>query len=130
MKNKIEIAVKAIIRKKGKYLILLKSKEENDPKSFDIPGGRMEFGEDPKSALIREVKEETDLDVKIIKPTNVWSYNANKELQIIAIAFLAECKSDKIRISKEHSKYEWLSFEEIIKIDSWVKREIEIAEKG
>ncbi|MFA5994042.1 MAG: NUDIX domain-containing protein [Parcubacteria group bacterium] len=52
-------AVYGVIIKDGKILL---SKQWD---GFDFPGGKIELGEDIKSALIREVKEETGMDVKV-----------------------------------------------------------------
>lgn len=77
--NKIfKIATKAIIENnENKYLILKKTIEENlnDACSnlFDLPGGRVEYGEDLENSLKREIKEETSLIAKKIKLLSVNS---------------------------------------------------------
>lgn len=52
-------AVYGVIIKDGKILL---SKQWD---GFDFPGGKIELGEDIRSALVREVKEETGMDVKV-----------------------------------------------------------------
>lgn len=65
-KNKLEIpdcfyriSVKALILdNKNKFLLTLEDKG-----LWELPGGGLDFGEDPKSCLVREIKEEMGLDV-------------------------------------------------------------------
>ncbi|KAK3654159.1 hypothetical protein LTR56_004214 [Elasticomyces elasticus] len=56
-------AAYVVMIKDGRSICLLKGTDGR----YDLPGGAMELGEDPKAAAIREVKEETGLDVD--KPT-------------------------------------------------------------
>ena len=56
--EKFNVRSAAVIRYKDNYLI---SKRE-DKDYYSIPGGRINFGEDSKSAILRELKEELDWD--------------------------------------------------------------------
>ncbi len=51
-------SIYGVIVKDGKVLL------SRDSKSYDYPGGKIELGESLEQALVREVKEETGLDVK------------------------------------------------------------------
>ncbi|MES2122859.1 MAG: NUDIX domain-containing protein, partial [Chlamydiota bacterium] len=68
---KLFVATKAFIHFQGKILLLRESnryEEGSNTGYFDVVGGRMTPGESFDECLMREVKEETGLDVKIGKP--------------------------------------------------------------
>ena len=61
-------SVKALTQYKNRFLLL--KKEDFIGGEYDLPGGRKNPQENDESALKREVKEETGLDIKIIKLLN------------------------------------------------------------
>lgn len=122
-----KVAFKAIIRKDNKILVIKRSaKEEVFEKLWDIPGGRMNFGEIPKDALIREIHEETGLEVNILNPFTIWSFMASEDLQVIGITMLADYVSGEVKLSEEHTEYKWIAPKEFEKLDanSSLKKEI------
>jgi len=124
--NKFGVAVKAMIEKDGKILLIHKSENEDiNPKTIDIPGGRVEFGEDIEKALIREIKEETNLDVEIRKPTNIWSFLHKENFQLVGITFLCKYVSGEINLSGEHEHFIWVDKNEVNpeKFPSWLVKE-------
>lgn len=73
--NGNRIIVHTLIRVDNKYLVTKRSENESTyPKYWDIPGGLVEYGELPKDAVIRETKEEVNLN---IIPTNVIHEDSN-----------------------------------------------------
>ncbi len=126
MEKRFGVATKAIIENgEGKFLVLFKSNDEDiNPNEIDIPGGRIEFAEEPDACLVREVKEETDLDIKVIKPTRVWSL-VKEDFQLIGITYLVELIGGDISLSGEHDAYRWMTKEEIIngEYPKWIKKE-------
>ena len=59
-KNEVEILVRAVIQIKGKILVCKKVGRDY----YFFPGGHLEFGENAKEALARELKEELGLKIK------------------------------------------------------------------
>ena len=114
-RGQIAVANKAVIKAKGKYLILLKSDlEDVNPNSYDLPGGRMSYGEQPEESLKREVKEEAGLEIEIKGVTDIWSFvMKDKKLQLVGITWACIAQSTEIKLSPEHSSFEWVSYEEI-----------------
>jgi ADP-ribose pyrophosphatase YjhB (NUDIX family) len=63
--------VDIIIEIESKGIILIKRK--NSPFGWAIPGGFVDYGESLEEAAIREAKEETNLDVKLIRQFHTYS---------------------------------------------------------
>lgn len=55
----------AVIIENGKVLIAQRAPEDNLPLKWEFPGGKVEKGETPEECLVREIKEELDLDVAV-----------------------------------------------------------------
>jgi len=133
--EKFQVAVKAVVSVEDKYLLLFKSESEDiAPSEWDIPGGRVKFGEDLKEALKREIKEETGIEVASddFFPIKTWSMRKT-EFQLVGIDFLCALKErTEIKVSAEHTKGEWFEVGNILQnpnIPSWLKDDIEKAEK-
>ena len=69
---KVGHAVDAVIEDRNGNIILIKRKYPPFQGFYALPGGFIEPGEKPKQALFREVKEETNLDVKIIEKIGIF----------------------------------------------------------
>ncbi|MBU0457579.1 MAG: NUDIX domain-containing protein [Nanoarchaeota archaeon] len=103
-----QVVVKAIIIDEKDNLLIVK-RSENDkinPERITVPGGFINFGEKPKDAVKREVKEEINLDVEITKVTSVWtSIIKEEDLQIIGINYLCKPLTKNILLNDELSEY-------------------------
>ena len=117
--SKVVSSVKALLQHNDRFLFLKETFLDGDV--WDLPGGKIEYGESPKEALLREVKEELDIHVEIVKSIGVWFfYSKLNKYQVICHTFL--CKptgSFKIDTSKnpadEHfTELKWLTVQEIL----------------
>ena len=104
----------ALIRNSEGHLLVL---ERARSKTWSLPGGRLDNAEAWDTALAREIKEETNLDVVEIKPfaTNILTDPYQTKY---CVYFDTSVKnSDDIKISPEHSSFKWIELSEIQKIE-------------
>ena len=80
-----DIVVKALIVCKQEFLIVQRAEDPHRAFQWTLPGGHVEYGEDLKDAIRREVKEETNLDVTVIDVNTVWDFLAT-DAHVIASA--------------------------------------------
>lgn len=116
MYKKIQkVSAKAIIERDGKILLV------KDPKGiWELPGGRIEHGEEPQQSLVRELNEELGwTKVAIKKIIDVGSFTSkveNRNNHFIVLVY--SCTSDKkIKQNDEYTEYKWVPIQEIKKLN-------------
>lgn len=78
-----------IIIEKGEEIVLIERK--NPPQGWAIPGGFLDYGESAEQGAIREAKEETSLDVRIVHMLGVYSNpDRDPRQHTISTVFVAE----------------------------------------
>ncbi len=102
-------AVKAFIVKENKLLLLKRRPNDvHKPGEWDIPGGRLDLGEDPFEGLKRETKEEIDCDIEIIMPIDVHFFTRGDGQKIQMTIFICKPINENIKLSEEHTEYQWV----------------------
>ncbi len=115
--NYPEVVVGAIILNKDDKVLICRSTKYHT--KYIIPGGHIEIGESMEEALIREVKEETGLDIYDLElfslKDSVQSKDINKHF--IFIDFLCRTDSSEVILNDELDHYDWISLDEIDNYD-------------
>lgn len=111
------ITVRAIIKQNDEILLLRRAGGNPQfDKLYELPGGKVDFGEDPKAALQRELQEETGLEVTTLQLSDVYSRLDTTDFhkQYIALVFWASARGGQhITLSAEHDKYAWKKLSEV-----------------
>jgi len=111
-----------IFNKEDKVLILKRlSSEDVLPNIWELPSGKVDFNENPNNSIIREVKEETNLDTSIITPFHIFDYLIKKDdytRHSVQINYLLKSLSNEVKLCPdEHDKFAWISKDEISDYD-------------
>ena len=108
---------------RGDDILLLQRGNDEDvyPCMWELPSGKREPLEPSEASLIREVKEETGLEVGIIMPLAVFDYQIEKTDEIrdsTQVNFIVKPKNNTdVVISSEHQDFAWVKENEIDKYD-------------
>jgi 8-oxo-dGTP diphosphatase len=83
------------------------------PGVYELPGGHIDFGEDPVAGLAREIDEEFGMKVTIGDPFYVFTYmNPIKGSHSIEVIYFARFASEPSMLAvhpEDHSTYDWFS---------------------
>ena len=103
-----------IINQNGQILSLLRSESDRwKPLHWGLPGGHIDEGETPFEAVIRETKEECNLDVNPIYADSI----VTDENYRIYLYYAVQYPGD-IQLSFEHSEYKWYTVEELLQVQN------------
>jgi len=95
----------AIIFEDGKVLAALRSRQMTRSWNWEFPGGKIDNGELPEQCIIREIKEELDVDINIDSALTPIVH-AYPEKTIELIPFLCHIHSGHLK-AVEHEKVSW-----------------------
>lgn len=115
----------AIIMRDKKILVAQRSESMKLPLKWEFPGGKIEKDESANECLHRELKEELNIHVEIIKELepSVFQYDFGL---IKLIPFIVKYLSGEI-ILFEHKAYKWVAMRELSLLE-WAPADIPILE--
>jgi mutator protein MutT len=115
------VGVGAVVICDGKILL---EKRKNDPGKgkWSIPGGLVELGEVVEQTVIREVKEETGLEVE--KPEHIdivdnviRDNNGEIKYHFVIIDYFVKLKGGTLKASSDAEELKWVTFNEVEEYD-------------
>lgn len=127
--KKYPISVKGIVIVNGKIVLL-----KNNRNEWELPGGKIEVNEAPDYCVIREIKEELNLDVTLNTIIDTWMYSIQGKVNVFIVTYLCnplEIDESTIIISHEHKEMGMFGFDEIesLNMPQGYKNSIKISEK-
>ena len=93
---------------------------------WEFPGGKIDAGETPEEALIREIKEELDTEVEIIELLDTVEYDY-PNFHLSMDCFICNIKSGDL-VLKEHEAAQWLTKETLDSVN-WLPADLGLIDK-
>lgn len=123
-----KVSVNCLIVKDGKILLVQQARPEDVRGKWSIPGGKVDEGETFEDAVMREIKEETNLDVISSEHLSIKQaepYQTIKHIYKVETSGSVKFPEDEILDAK------WFSLEEIQKMKNKLRKPwvLEIAEE-
>ncbi|OGE86153.1 MAG: hypothetical protein A3J48_00850 [Candidatus Doudnabacteria bacterium RIFCSPHIGHO2_02_FULL_46_11] len=117
------VSTKAVVLdKEGRLLTLFRTETAPvRPNTWDLPGGDLDYGEEPEKGIVREVKEETGLDVTDVKIFDASARIDHEGVHWLTLAYKCLAINGNVKLSDEHNDYKWVTPEEFLKLESGPK---------
>lgn len=120
-KPKIEIAA-VFIENDGLILLLHRQKNKSQGNKWGIPGGKVDKGETPLAAAIREIHEETGYDIskQLVENLGTVYIEYNEKDHFVYHMFRTQLKDHPgaVKIDyHEHKGFTWVTPEDALKMD-------------
>lgn len=106
--------VKIYNKETGEVLVLDKVKKYGW-EGLTFPGGKVEYGESFEDSVIREAKEETNLDIKNPKLVGIITWVTDESKDVGLIYETSDFEGELIKENRE-GKLSWMDYEEFKKI--------------
>lgn len=105
----------AIMADGGRILIVRHGPSSNHPGRWEFPGGKIDEGEDARQALIREIREELNLEIEpgVLLDSVIYEYD-NKAVRLTP--FLCLRPAGDLRLN-EHADFRWIRPEDAAGFD-------------
>lgn len=126
-KNKMKTikVVAAIIKKDGKIFATQRGYGKFKD-GWEFPGGKIETGETPEEALMREIIEELDTVIEVGELIDTVEYDY-PDFHLSMECYLCRVVSGSLRLC-EHKAAKWLEKEELNSVD-WLPADVELMER-
>jgi len=114
--------VAAILIKGERVLACRRAPHKSSPGLWEFPGGKVEAGEDPFDALVREIQEELGIDCQVIRSFDI-SETEGQPLTIRLHSVICVVALEGQLTSTDHDQLRWLTISELEPIE-WAKPDL------
>lgn len=117
----IEVCCAIIIKEDGAVFTAQRRADQLLPLKFEFPGGKIEPGETPEECLVREIREELDLEIEIVRKmeANIHHY---PEFSVHLMPFVCRIKSGTLTLTA-HAACHWVRPADLKALD-WAEADI------
>jgi len=112
------LSAKVVVRdEKGRCLLLKRSmSSKGNPGKWDLPGGKVDVGENLEQGLLREVAEETGLTVSLQSVLGA-AESESPTKRVAYLIFEGSVESGRVHLSDEHDDFTWVERQGLAAMD-------------
>jgi 8-oxo-dGTP diphosphatase len=120
--------VAAIIQYNDKILCVQRGENKLPyiSKKYEFPGGKIELGESREETIKREIREELNMEISVIKEFITVNHEY-PDFFLTMHSYICSCENTSVTLT-EHIDYKWLSISEMEELD-WAAADIPIVNK-
>lgn len=94
------VSIKGVCVRDERVLLLRNERDE-----WELPGGKLELGEDPAVCVGREISEETGWSVTVGQILDSWQYHIRDGVDVLVVTYGCHVRDDSpIQVSHEHKE--------------------------
>lgn len=93
------VSIKGVVTVAGRVVLL-----RNERNEWELPGGKLEPGEDPAECVRREVREELALDVGVEEILDCWLYDIQGRVEVVVVTYGCTLRGGEVTLSHEHKE--------------------------
>ena len=95
---RLPVSIKGVMTIGGRIPLLFNERDE-----WELPGGRLEAGEQPQIALVRELAEELNVEARVDRILDSWLYAIAGKGEIVIVTYACTVlQAEGLRFSHEH----------------------------
>lgn len=93
------VSIKGVVLVEGRAVLLRNERDE-----WELPGGKLEPGEDPAACVRREIQEELGLDVEVGDILDCWLYDIAGRVEVVIVTYGCLWRGGGVTLSHEHKE--------------------------
>ena len=115
------VSAAGVVFREGKVLMI-----RSERRGWEFPGGKIEAGETPSDALVREIKEELDTTIIVGELIDTIEYDY-PSFHLSMDCFFCTIAAGRLLL-KEHEAARWLTKEELSTVD-WLPADVTVIDQ-
>jgi 8-oxo-dGTP diphosphatase len=126
VKKMVRVVGAVIYNERNEILCALRSKKMSMPNLWEFPGGKIEKGEHPEEALVREIHEELGCRIEVHEKIAEVHYEYPNVI-VNLLTYKAKIIEGQPK-AKEHSELKWVSLQDLSTLE-WAPADIPTVEE-
>ncbi|KEO82517.1 (deoxy)nucleoside triphosphate pyrophosphohydrolase [Tumebacillus flagellatus] len=109
------VVTAAVIERDGRILLAQRKPETHMGLKWEFPGGKLEWGEDPRAGLAREIREELGIEIEVGDVLEVVSHTY-EDRHVVLMGYSCRCRSGELQ-KLDVQDVRWVQPDELLSYD-------------